>query len=182
MLKNPGLTTSVVHSAAKVTFTFISSPAVENVWFISCHFMSLIFHCKIFITGLSAVRCIRFDSQASLKFSGSFSTGHVVHSSAKIMFTYKIWFISYDKMFNFKHWTNVTPVGLHPRKKLQKRGCATFPANFLKLLAKAVSSHLAVILFGSTKISLIQFAQNSTVCVLKFWSLFLPYVMTDRTT
>ena len=43
-----------------------------------------------------------------------------------------------------------------PQKETaKKRGCATFPANFLKLLVKAVSSHLAVILFGQTKISLI---------------------------
>lgn len=180
MLKNPGLAASVVHSAAKVTFTFIS--LIIRGWKYMIHFMS--FHvfstARYSLLACCALCLVRFPGKPEVfRF---FLTGHVVHSSAKIMFTFKIWFISYDKIFNFKHWTNVTPVGLHPRKKLQKRGCATFPANFLKLLVKAVSSHLAVIFFGSTKITIIQFPQNSTVCVFKFWYLFLLYVMTDKTT
>lgn len=136
MLKNPGLAASVVHSAAKVTFTFIS--LIIRGWKYMIHFMS--FHvfstARYLLLACCALRLVRFPGKPEVfRF---FLTGHVVHSSAKIMFTFKIWFISYDKIFNFKHWTNVTPVGLHPRKKLQKRGCATFPANFLKLLVKAV--------------------------------------------
>lgn len=108
----------------------------------SFHVISCLFHRKIFTTihYWPAVRCVWFDSQASLKSSGSFSTGHVIHSSAKIMFTFKIWFISCDKIFNFKqvkHWTNVTPVGLHPRKKLQKTRVRHFSRQFFKTLSQS---------------------------------------------
>ena len=119
------------------------------------------------------MRCIWFDSRESLTFSGSFSTGQVVNSTAKIMFTFKLWLISYYKIFNFKHWTNVTPVGPQPRKKLQKTRVRHFSRQFFKTLSQSSqqSSCCHFIWIDENKLN-IQFPQNSKVCVFKFWSLF----------
>ena len=89
------------------------------------------------------------------------------------MFTFKLWLISYYKIFNFKHWTNVTPVGPQPRKKLQKTRVRHFSRQFFKTLSQSSqqSSCCHFIWIDENKLN-IQIPQNSKVCVFKFRSLF----------
>ena len=163
----------------RFSFLFL---AIYDIITAPFHVISCLFHCKIFPTGLL---CVAFGSipGKAWRFQESFSTGQVVHSTAKIMFTFKLWLISYYKIFNCKHWTNVTPVGPQPRKKLQKTRVRHFSRQFFKTLSQSSqqSSCCHFIWIDENKLN-IQFPQNSKVCVFKFWSLFLLYVMTDKTT
>ena len=61
VLKNPGLAASVVHSAVKVTFTFISLSAVEKymIYFMSFHVFSTVRYSLPFTT---CQLCVAFGS------------------------------------------------------------------------------------------------------------------------